>query len=91
MRMRMQVWEYKNCKVPKDDEVVGRAGHSACLLPGRKLLVFGGQNRHGQMQELMMLDLNKMEWQRVEPDGRMPQVRGCAVSSVMKDRLGEGA
>jgi hypothetical protein len=76
------VWEYKSCKVPKDDEVVGRAGHSASLLPGRKLLVFGGQNKQGQMQEMMVLDLNKMEWVRVEPFGRMPQVTPITTSAA---------
>jgi len=52
-----------------------RAGHSATLLPRRRIFVFGGQNKQGQIDEPLLLDLNKMEWSRPIIDGKPPSRR----------------
>eukprot|EP00899_Mesostigma_viride_P009703 jgi/Mesvir1/18734/Mv01247-RA.1 len=57
------------------DEVAPRAGHSATLLPGKKLLVFGGQNKHGQLGDLLALDVDTKAWSRYTPSGQGPSPR----------------
>ncbi|KAK3281055.1 hypothetical protein CYMTET_11137, partial [Cymbomonas tetramitiformis] len=71
------VWEFKHATVregcvPPEP----RAGHAAVVLPDtRKLVVFGGQNKSGQLGDLLVLDLNSMEWSRPYPAGRVPPKR----------------
>lgn len=73
-------WTYRQPKLEALEQLQGnpvapRAGHTATLLPGRKLLVFGGQNKSGPLGDLALLDLTNMTWYRPKPAGNPPSKR----------------
>ena len=72
-------WEYKATKLsadnPTSDLPKPRAGHTATMLPGRRLLIFGGQGENGQLGDLAVLDIPTMTWMRPRPLGFGPSVR----------------
>eukprot|EP00898_Chlorokybus_atmophyticus_P008684 jgi/Chlat1/8817/Chrsp90S08145 len=57
-------WSYRRPSVSPPP----RAAHATVLLPGRILLVIGGQNADGQLGDVWALDLTLMEWREVECD-----------------------
>jgi hypothetical protein len=57
-------------------EFFPRAGHCAVTLPGRKILVHGGQNsKQGQLGDLWILDTVTWEWMKPLPVGTPPTKR----------------
>lgn len=72
-------WEYKATRIDPADTTAGavkpRAGHTATMLPGRQLLVFGGQGDGGQLGDLCLLNVATMTWIRPRPKGFKPSVR----------------
>uniref|UniRef100_A0A7S0QWW4 Uncharacterized protein n=1 Tax=Pyramimonas obovata TaxID=1411642 RepID=A0A7S0QWW4_9CHLO len=85
--VQTMVWEYKNCAYPDGKPIPGRAGHTATLIPGRRVVVFGGQNKRGQLDDLHVLDLNRMVWSTPKTKGKAP-LRRSGHSAVFD---GQGA
>ena len=67
--------------------VAPRAGHTATLLPGRKLLIFGGQNKSGPLGDLALLDLTNMTWYRPKPSGNPPSKRSGHTASYKDGQI----
>lgn len=60
----------------KGYKFVPLAGHTATVIPGRKILVFGGQNTEsGQLAGLWLLDTVGWEWSKPVPLGTPPAKR----------------
>ena len=52
-----------------------RAYHSACLLAGGRLLIFGGHDEEKTFRKPHVLDLGSMTWQHPSPAGDVPPPR----------------
>jgi len=54
---------------------LARYNHSATLVGGSKMFVFGGWNGHQYFNDLHVLDLEMMAWQRCATSGPEPSQR----------------
>lgn len=84
-------WSLKETRLSPEASLFGgmapRAGHTVTVLPGRKLLVFGGQNNLGQLGDLWLLDTKDWVWHRPQVAGENPRKRSG--HSAVYDRKGE--
>ena len=84
-------WSLKGTRLSPEASLFGgmapRAGHTVTVLPGRRLLVFGGQNNLGQLGDLWLLDTKDWVWHRPQVAGENPRKRSG--HSAVYDRQGE--
>lgn len=62
-----------------------RSGHSACVMQGRKIYVFGGWDTPVCYNDMYMLDLGLMEFSAVKTTGKPPSPRSWHGSAVLSD------
>ena len=105
MDVASNTWEHVKCKLPIEFEgqpPFARAGHSATLVDGRYIVVFGGQDRNGPINELIVLDVRHHEWIKPNmPKGNIaPRPRSGHTATFLPEQqcvvmyggfLGEGA
>ena len=86
-------WALRECTLSTVAQFGGmiapRAGHTATLVKGRKIVVFGGQNQSGQLSDVWVLDTIKWEWDRPMIAGTPPVGRSghTAAYSVAEDKI----
>mmetsp|Transcript_40435 Transcript_40435/g.96088 ORF Transcript_40435/g.96088 Transcript_40435/m.96088 type:complete len:961 (-) Transcript_40435:290-3172(-) len=71
------IWEWTYRKTTLHESAKSgfppRAGHTATVIHGRRIVVFGGQNStQGQLADLWVLDTATWEWSRPSPAGTPP-------------------
>ena len=65
-----------------------RAGHTACLWQGNKLLVYGGENEHREyLSDVVIYDLETSHWTQPEIRGLTPKGRARHAAAVYDDKL----
>ncbi|KAG7497497.1 hypothetical protein JOB18_038682 [Solea senegalensis] len=67
------------------DKPSPRSGHSACVMQGRKIYVFGGWDTPVCYNDMYMLDLGLMEFAAVKTTGKAPSPRSWHGSAVLSD------
>ncbi|KAL4424739.1 hypothetical protein ABPG77_000082 [Micractinium sp. CCAP 211/92] len=80
-------WSTIECTAEEGDDLPRpRGGHSGCLL-GSKLFIFGGEDvMRRPLGELLVLDLETMQWSRPETQGTPPGPRSAHAAAVFRDR-----
>jgi len=63
----------------------GRIGHTAVLIPGNKMLVFGGNSDISMLNDLYVYDINSKTWSTLNPSGSIPVARTGTVGNVIGD------
>ena len=90
MDVASNTWAHVRCKVPLELEgrpPRARAGHSATLVDGRYIVVFGGQDSRGPINELIVLDVRRHEWILPKmPKGVAPRPRSGHSATFLPDR-----
>jgi len=66
---------------------VGRIGHTAFLIPGNKMLVFGGNGDKSMLNELLTYDISAKKWSILNPSGDIPVPRTSTIGSLVGNYL----
>jgi len=63
----------------------GRIGHAATLIPGNKMLVFGGNTDRSMLNDLFVYNIDSKTWTKLNPSGDIPVARTGTIGSVIGD------
>eukprot|EP00051_Salpingoeca_urceolata_P008483 m.106387 g.106387 ORF g.106387 m.106387 type:complete len:548 (-) comp15773_c0_seq1:74-1717(-) len=66
-----------------------RSGHSATLIDGNTLVIFGGWDSPTCFNDTYLLDLSTFEFSKLQPTGQAPSPRSWHVACVLPKHLGE--
>ncbi|KAL4806486.1 hypothetical protein BDV18DRAFT_137671 [Aspergillus unguis] len=65
-----------------------RSGHTANLYKGDKLVVFGGENEHGEfLSDVVIFDVPTSTWTQPEIRGQIPRGRARHAAVIHQDKL----
>ncbi|KAL4422567.1 hypothetical protein ABPG75_008764 [Micractinium tetrahymenae] len=80
-------WSAIECGAEEGEDLPRpRGGHSGCLV-GSKLFIFGGEDvLRRPLGELLVLNLETMQWSRPETHGTPPGPRSAHAAAVFRDR-----
>lgn len=63
-----------------------RRAHTSCLWQD-KIIVLGGGDGARALDDVHMLDINTLKWEKLETSGVPPPARGYHTSNLVKDKL----
>ncbi|KAI8886897.1 galactose oxidase [Backusella circina FSU 941] len=63
-----------------------RRAHTSCLWQD-KIIVLGGGDGARALDDVHMLDINTLKWEKLETSGAPPPARGYHTSNLVKDKL----
>jgi len=73
------VWTVEH---PKGDIPVPRVGHTADMIPGNKMIIFGGNSDKSMLNDVHVLDITKKTWTEMKPGGDIPVARTGTVGTI---------
>jgi len=81
-------WDIKKWKLIENKGIgpCGRSGHSAEILLGEYMVVYGGENIV-DLNDLWVLELRSYQWKKMNVYGKAPKARKFHSSCVYQDRL----
>jgi len=68
--------------VTTGDKPVARIGHTAALISGNRMIIFGGNSDRSMLNELHIYDISKKIWKKQTPSGDIPVARTSTIASM---------
>jgi len=66
---------------------VPRIGHTAEMIPGNKMVIFGGNSDRSMLNDVYIYDIGKKQWTKMNPRGDIPIARTGGVGTIIGNNL----